>query len=58
MATIPVPITEANQLGPMLPSTSTRVCGDGAPPGFAVAIAEKPYCAAPNRAAMPLTLQP
>ncbi|OBH32956.1 hypothetical protein A9X03_05660 [Mycobacterium sp. E1715] len=57
MATMPVPITEANQLGPMLPRTSTRVCGDGAPSRFAVVIAEKPYCAWPTRAGMPLTLQ-
>jgi len=48
MATIPVPITEANQLGPMLPSTSTRGCGVNAASGFAAAIAETPYCAAPN----------
>ena len=42
MATIPVPMTEANQLGPMLPSTSTRVGGDATSSGLVVAIAEQP----------------
>jgi hypothetical protein len=41
VATIPVTMTEANQFGPILPSTSTRVCGDGPPSASTVAIA--PY---------------
>src|SRR5271166_60091 len=53
VATIPVPMTEANQLGPMLPSTSTRVRGDGAPSRFAVAIAEKPTAVGEATAAPP-----
>ncbi len=38
MATMPVPITAANQLGPILPRTSTRFRGAGTSLGAAASL--------------------